>query len=66
MTDKLALAEVQQAIVKYAAEIQAMFLPGAKITIIIRGIPGNNETDLLITDDEPAEAIAAINRRIDA
>ncbi len=58
--------ELQADISYHLDMIAGMFKPGVKLTLVIRGIPGNNETDVVIGDDALSEAIAAIQRRQDA
>lgn len=45
-------------------KIQGLF-KRAKVTLICR-TPGNDEADFVLTDDEPREAIRALERRISA
>ena len=44
-------------------EILQVFKPGAKIAVLVRR-PGLPDEDFMMTDDDPREAIAMINRRI--
>ncbi len=44
-------------------EVRALFLPGVKLTVIVRR-PGKPEHDFMMTDDDPDEAVALIHRRI--
>jgi hypothetical protein len=46
-------------------DIAAMFGPGAKIAILVR-IPGHPEHDFISTDDDPAELVAMLQRKIEA
>lgn len=46
-------------------EVKAMFKDGAKLTLLVR-IPGNDEADFLLTDDQIDEAIKVLTRRRDA
>lgn len=43
--------------------ILSIFHPGAKITVLVRR-PGEPTQDFMMTDDDPSEAIAMIERRI--
>lgn len=45
-------------------KIQSLF-KRAKVTLLCR-TPGNDEADFMLTDDDPAEAIKAIQRRVAA
>lgn len=60
-----ALRQVYDAVGGHMDDILSHFKPGAKITVIVRR-PGLPEQDFMITDDDPLEAIALINRRITA
>lgn len=46
-------------------DIAAQFIPGAKVTIIVR-IPGNDEADFMLTSDRPEDLIRLLDRRIAA
>jgi hypothetical protein len=41
--------------------IKSMFKPGAKITLIVRN-PSLKDGDVLLTDDDTREAVAALKR----
>lgn len=44
-------------------DIAACFVDGARITLIVRAVPGNGETDFILTDDDVPQAIDALRRR---
>ncbi len=61
MSPKLQIA--QQNVAALMDEILQVFKPGAKIAVLVRR-PGLPDEDFMMTDDDPREAIAMINRRI--
>lgn len=63
MSDKLDIARSR--VGAAMDDIIGVFKPGVKITVLVRR-PGFPEQDFLMTDDDPAEAIALIERRIAA
>lgn len=44
------------------SQIVPLFKDGAKFTLIIRGVPGEDETDFHVGDDDIDEAIKALER----
>jgi len=42
--------------------LSELFVPGAKLTFIVR-FPGNDEADVLVGDDHDAEQLVALVRR---
>lgn len=46
----------------YMDDIVGLFKPGAKITVVVR-FPGFPDRDLIMSDDELEEVIAACRRR---
>lgn len=56
------LEVVQKAVVGHMEVIRAYFKPGVKITVVVR-TPKNPERDFVITDDEPNEVVAVMERR---
>ena len=57
------LRAAYEAVGRHMDEILGLFHPGAKITVLVRR-PGAPGQDFLVTDDDLAEAIALIQRRI--
>lgn len=57
-----ALADVQQIVAGHMDDILKCFKAGAKITVLVR-TPDKPTADFMMTDDDPAEAIALIQRR---
>lgn len=55
------LIEVRVQIAGYMDEMLTLFKPGAKITVLVR-TPGNNEADLLLTNDSMEEIAAMVER----
>jgi hypothetical protein len=56
------VAVAGEAISGHMDEILGLFKPGAKITVIVR-FPGLPDRDLIMSDDELEEVIAACRRR---
>jgi hypothetical protein len=46
-------------------DLSRLFVPGMKLTFIAR-FPGNDEADVLVSDDQIPEIIALARRRADA
>lgn len=63
MSEKLVIAA--ENVGQHMDAILSNFLPGAKITVLVRR-PGEPERDFMMTDDDPLEAIAMIQRRTSA
>ncbi len=59
------LQRTQQAVAGHMEAIQAMFKPGAKITVLIR-VPDYPDRDFLMTDDDLAQVREMLDRRITA
>lgn len=57
-----ALVETQQIVAGHMDDILKCFKAGAKITVLVR-FPDKPNSDFMMTDDDPAEAIAMIQRR---
>ena len=55
------MAQIQSDIGARMAEIAAMFLPGAKVTVLVRR-PTDDRADVCITDDEFPDLIAMLRR----
>lgn len=55
------LESVRIEIARRMAEIAAMFLPGAKVTVMVRR-PGVDDADVCISDDEFPDMIAMLHR----
>jgi len=56
------IAEAGSVIGGHMDKILALFKPGAKITVVVR-FPGLPDRDLIMSDDELEEVIAACRRR---
>lgn len=57
------LSAVQRSVAERMQQITDLFKPGAKITVLVR-YPDLPDRDFMMTDDEPAEAIKMIERRL--
>ncbi len=56
--------EMKERASEYLNLIAGLFKEGAKLTLIVRAIPGNPETDVVLTsEDDLGEAVKAIHRR---
>jgi hypothetical protein len=55
------LLEVREIISGHTDAILREFKPGAKITVLAR-IPGNDDADMLLTNDDLEQVAAAIER----
>lgn len=58
----MTLTDVQDLTSGCMNEIKACFKPGAKITVLVRA-PGYPDRDFCMTDDQPGEIIAMMERR---
>jgi len=61
----MTLKETQESIGRMMEAIVAHFAPGVKITVMVRS-PGYPDRDFMMTDDDPAEVAAMLQRRSDA
>ena len=57
------LEAAASAVAGHMEGILTNFLPGAKITVLVRR-PGEPTKDFMMTNDDPAEAISMIERRM--
>jgi hypothetical protein len=55
------LAEVRAEICSYMDEILSLFIPGNKITVLVR-TPGNDNADMLLTNDDIEQIAAMVER----
>lgn len=58
----MTLTDVQDLTADCMDKIKACFKPGAKITVAVRA-PGFPDRDFVMTDDDPSEVIAMMERR---
>ena len=62
MTEKISIEEVNKRVSGLLNEIAQSFVSGVKITLLVR-VPGNDDADFLLTNDELSEVSKAIERR---
>ena len=56
--------DVHEIVGFHMAELANLFQPEAKLTFIMR-LPGNTESELFISDDNPADVAALAHRMIE-
>ena len=60
-TSAFRLAQVRERIAEHMDAILEEFKSGAKVTVLVR-TPGNNDADLLLTNDDLGEVSAMVER----
>ncbi|MGZ3349639.1 MAG: hypothetical protein ACXU89_11910 [Xanthobacteraceae bacterium] len=62
---KMSVQELHNEIAAALGQLSDLFVPGMKLSFIAR-MPGNDEADVLVSDDNrPEEMIALIQRRFE-
>jgi len=55
---------IRSAIANHCAAIEDLFVPGAKVTVLVRSPGVKGDADVLVTNDTDPEILSAIQRRI--